>query len=54
MVELARQIGLIRPRDVEAAGIHRENLLRLYRNGHHEPVETSIGDPDPNRTNASG
>jgi len=26
-------MGLIRPRDVEAAGVHREYLLRLYRNG---------------------
>ena len=33
ILELARQMGLIRPRDVEAAGIHREYLLRLYRNG---------------------
>ena len=33
ILELAKQMGLIRPRDVEAAGIHREYLLRLYRNG---------------------
>jgi len=33
IMELARQMGLIRPRDVEAAGIQREYLLRLYRNG---------------------
>jgi len=33
IIELAKQMGLIRPRDVEAAGIHREYLLRLYRNG---------------------
>jgi len=33
ILELARQMGLIRPRNVEAAGIHREYLLRLYRNG---------------------
>ncbi len=33
IIELAKQIGLVRPRDVEAAGIHREYLLRLYRNG---------------------
>ena len=33
IMELARQMGLIRPRDVEAAGVHREYLLRLYRNG---------------------
>ncbi len=33
ILELARQMGLIRPRDVEAAGVHREYLLRLYRNG---------------------
>jgi len=29
ILKLARQMGLIRPRDVEAAGIHREYLLRL-------------------------
>ena len=33
ILELAKRVGLIRPRDVEAAGIHREYLLRLYRNG---------------------
>jgi predicted transcriptional regulator of viral defense system len=33
IIELAKQMGLIRPRDVAAAGIHREYLLRLYRNG---------------------
>ena len=33
IIELARQMGLIRPRDVEAVGIPREYLLRLYRNG---------------------
>jgi predicted transcriptional regulator of viral defense system len=33
ILELAMQMGLIRPRDVEAAGIHREYLLRLYRSG---------------------
>ena len=33
ILEIARQMGLIRPRHVEAAGIHREYLLRLYRNG---------------------
>jgi len=33
ILELAGQMGLIRPRDVEALGIHREYLLRLYRNG---------------------
>lgn len=33
ILELAKQMGLIRPCDVEAAGIHREYLLRLYRNG---------------------
>ncbi len=33
ITELAKQMGLIRPRDVEAAGIQREYLLRLYRNG---------------------
>jgi len=32
ILELAEQTGLIRPRDVEAAGIQREYLLRLYRN----------------------
>lgn len=33
ILELAKQMGLIRPRDVEAAGIQREYLLRLYRDG---------------------
>ena len=33
ILELARQMGIIRPRDVEAEGIHREYLLRLYRAG---------------------
>ena len=33
IIELAKQTGLIRPRDVEAEGIHREYLLRLYRDG---------------------
>jgi len=31
--ELVRERGIIRPRDVEAAGIPREYLLRLYRKG---------------------
>lgn len=38
ILELARQMGLIRPRDVEAAGIHREYLLRVFRNGDLERV----------------
>jgi predicted transcriptional regulator of viral defense system len=33
ILELAETMGIIRPRDVEAVGIHREYLLRLYRNG---------------------
>jgi predicted transcriptional regulator of viral defense system len=33
ILELAKQMGLIRPRDVDAAGIHREYILRLYRDG---------------------
>ncbi len=33
ILELARRQGIIRPRDVEAAGIPREYLLRLYRSG---------------------
>lgn len=33
ILELARRMGLIRPRDVEAAGAPREYLLRLYRKG---------------------
>jgi predicted transcriptional regulator of viral defense system len=33
ILKLARQMGIIRPRDVEAAGIPREYLLRLYRDG---------------------
>jgi predicted transcriptional regulator of viral defense system len=31
--ELVKERGIIRPRDVEAAGIPREYLLRLYRKG---------------------
>ena len=38
ILELAKQMGLIRPRDVEATGIHREYLLRLYRKGDLERV----------------
>jgi predicted transcriptional regulator of viral defense system len=38
ILELTRQWGLIRPRDVEAAGIQREYLLRLYRAGALERV----------------
>ena len=34
IIELARQMGIIRPRDIEAAGISREYLLRLYRKGY--------------------
>ena len=33
ILELAKQRGIIRPRDVEASEIPREYLLRLYRNG---------------------
>jgi predicted transcriptional regulator of viral defense system len=33
ILELAKQRGIIRPRDVEGAGIPREYLLRLYRKG---------------------
>jgi predicted transcriptional regulator of viral defense system len=33
ILQLARERGLIRPRDVEEAGIPREYLLRLYRTG---------------------
>jgi predicted transcriptional regulator of viral defense system len=33
VLELAMQMGLIRPRDLEAEGIHREYLLRLFRSG---------------------
>jgi len=33
IIDIAREMGLIRPRDVEAAGVHLEYLLRLYRNG---------------------
>lgn len=38
IIKLAKQMGLIRPRDVEAAGIHREYLLRLYRDGDLERI----------------
>jgi predicted transcriptional regulator of viral defense system len=33
IIALARQLGVLRPRDVEAAGVPREYLLRLMRNG---------------------
>jgi predicted transcriptional regulator of viral defense system len=33
ILELAKQMGIIRPRDVEAEGIPREYLLRLLRRG---------------------
>ena len=33
ILELAEQMGLIRPRDIEQMGISREYVLRLYRNG---------------------
>ncbi len=33
VIDLARQLGLIRPRDIEAVGIQREYILRLYRSG---------------------
>ena len=33
ILQLAKQMGIIRPRDVEAVGIPREYLLRLYRCG---------------------
>lgn len=34
ILEIAEQMGIIRPRDVEAAGIPREYLRRLFLNGH--------------------
>ncbi len=33
ILKLAKEMGIIRPRDVEAVGIPREHLLRLYRKG---------------------
>ena len=33
IIELTKQMGIIRPRDVEKEGIPREYLLRMYRNG---------------------
>jgi hypothetical protein len=30
VLALARRMGFLRPRDVEAAGIHREYLLRAF------------------------
>ena len=33
ILQIAKQMGIIRPRDIEALGIPREYLLRLYRNG---------------------
>jgi len=41
ILELAKQLGVLRPRDVEAAGIPREYLLRLVRQG--ELVRTGRG-----------
>jgi predicted transcriptional regulator of viral defense system len=38
IIELVRQMGIVRPRDVEAEGIPREYLLRLYRKGELERV----------------
>jgi predicted transcriptional regulator of viral defense system len=32
-IKLTKQMGIIRPRDVEKEGIPREYLLRMYRNG---------------------
>jgi predicted transcriptional regulator of viral defense system len=31
--EMCGEMGIVRPRDVESAGIHREYLLRMCRNG---------------------
>lgn len=42
IIELARQMGIIRPREVEALGIPREYLLRLYRDGELERVERGL------------
>ncbi len=33
IIEIVRQMGIIRPRDIEKSGIHREYLMRLYRKG---------------------
>jgi hypothetical protein len=33
IIELTKQMGLIRPRDVKKEGLPREYLLRMYRNG---------------------
>jgi predicted transcriptional regulator of viral defense system len=38
IIKLANQMGIIRPRDLDAIGINREYLLRLYRNGDIERV----------------
>jgi predicted transcriptional regulator of viral defense system len=38
ILEMARRMGLLRPRDVEAEGIHREYLVRLCRSGDLERV----------------
>ena len=32
-MQYVRQHGIVRPRDIEAIGIPREYLLRLYRQG---------------------
>ncbi len=41
IIQLAKQLGIIRPRDVEDKGIPREYLMRLYRKG--ELVRTGRG-----------
>ena len=42
ILQLARRTGLVRPRDVEAVGVPREYLLRLYRSGEMERIGRGI------------
>ena len=38
IINLVQEVGIVRPRDVEAIGIPREYLLRLYRRGELERI----------------
>lgn len=42
ILELAREQGIVRPRDVEAIGIPREYLIRLYREGQLERIKRGM------------
>ena len=53
VLQLARRAGIIRPRDVETAGIPREYLLRLYRTGELERIGRGLYALPGTRTSAS-